>query len=233
VYPLIDDSDKLPLKAATTMYEHLGSDVFPELNVGLIHGRIGADEKDRIMKAFSSGDLHILVSTTVIEVGIDVPNATVMVIEEAHRFGLAQLHQLRGRIGRGSATSYCILVDNSPEDDRARPVKKPPAPAQPELLETNVHSRLAVMAQTNDGFRIAEEDLKMRGPGEFFGIEQTGIPDLHIADLVKDEEELTLARHLAETLLSYRDKLTRETRDKIRDRLQRAFGKKIRGVDAG
>jgi ATP-dependent DNA helicase RecG len=185
------------------------------------------------MKAFADGDIHILVSTTVIEVGIDVPNATVMVIEEAHRFGLAQLHQLRGRIGRGSATSHCILVDNSPEDDPGQPVKKATAPVQPELLETNTNSRLAIMAQTNDGFKIAEEDLKMRGPGEFFGIEQTGIPALHIADLVRDEEELTLARHLAETLLSYRDKLTPETREKIRCRLQRAFGTSIRGVDAG
>jgi ATP-dependent DNA helicase RecG len=235
VYPLIDESDKMPLKAATSMYEHLSRDVFPELQVGLIHGRVSADEKDRIMGAFSNGSIHILVSTTVIEVGIDVPNATIMVIEEAHRFGLAQLHQLRGRIGRGSAASYCILVDNSPENDiTAEPsVKRPSAPEQPELLETYMHSRLAVMAQTNDGFRIAEEDLKMRGPGEFFGIEQTGIPALHIADLIEDEEELTLARHLAETLLSYRDQLTSETREKLRRRLQRAFGTRIRGVDAG
>ena len=235
VYPLIDESDKMPLKAASSMYDHLRTHVFPDLSVGLIHGRVAADRKDRVLREFSDGTINILVCTTVIEVGIDVPNATVMVVEEAQRFGLAQLHQLRGRIGRGRAESYCILVDNSPEEDAEHqsPRADSNSPEQPELLETAMHSRLAVMAQTSDGFRIAEEDLKMRGPGEFFGIEQTGIPDLHIADLVRDEDELTLARHLAETLLNYRDHLKHETRDNIRKRLYRAYGSTIRGVDAG
>ncbi len=232
VYPLIDESDALPLKAAAEMHGHLCRDVFPDLRVGLVHGRVPAEERDRVMRAFKDGTLNILVSTTVIEVGIDVPNATVMVIEEAHRFGLAQLHQLRGRIGRGSAVSYCVLVDNS-NDDSLVPARSLSAQHQPELLETSPNSRLAVMAQTNDGFRIAEEDLKLRGPGEFFGMEQTGLPALHIADLVRDEEDLRLARHIADTLMGYRDSLKPETRDRIRARLQRTFGVTIRGVDAG
>jgi len=230
VYPLIDESEKMPLKPATAMYEHLCKDVFPDLKIGLVHGRIPADEKENIMKNFKSGDIDVLVATTVIEVGIDVPNATIMVVEEAHRFGLAQLHQLRGRIGRGADSSYCILVDNS---NSLEPQKNNKQPVQPELLETNKNSRLAVMAETSDGFRIAEEDLKIRGPGEFFGIDQTGLPTLHIADLLKNEEELRLARHLADTLLQYKDSLKPETRNAIRERLRLAFGSTIRGVDAG
>lgn len=232
VYPLIDESDQLPLKPAAAMYEHLRTRVFPDLAVGLVHGRVPAEERDRIMREFKAGKINILVATTVIEVGIDVPNATVMVIEDAQRFGLAQLHQLRGRIGRGSAVSYCILVDNSPEEG-AGPPSVMPRQQQPELLETTQNSRLAVMAETNDGFRIAEEDLKLRGPGEFFGLQQTGLPALHIADLVRDEEELRLARHIADTLVGYRDSLKPETRERIRERLRRAFGNTIRGVDAG
>ena len=234
VYPLIDESDALPLKPATAMFNKLSASVFPDLELGLVHGRIPADEKDRVMRAFASGSISILVCTTVIEVGVDVPNATVMVVEEAHRFGLAQLHQLRGRIGRGGAESYCVLVDNGPDETQPAAAKRrAPAVHQPELIETNTNSRLAAMAQTCDGFVIAEEDLKMRGPGEFFGIEQTGLPALHIADLIKDEEELKLARHLAETLLDYRESLKQETRDRLRTRLHRAFGATVRGVDAG
>jgi ATP-dependent DNA helicase RecG len=235
VYPLIDESEALQLKPATAMYEELRTTVFSDLRVGLVHGRISAQEKEATMQAFSSGAIDVLVCTTVIEVGIDVPNATVMVIEEAHRFGLAQLHQLRGRIGRGAAASYCILVDGSvPEEAAPTPRRGAPrAPQQVELLETNPLSRLAVMAQTHDGFVVAEEDLKLRGPGEFFGIQQTGLPALHIADLIKDEEELKQARHLAETLIDYRDSLKPETRERLRARLLRAFGATIRGVDAG
>jgi len=238
VYPLIDESDTLPLKPATRMYEELRTRIFPELQVGLVHGRMHAQDKETVMRAFAAGNVQVLVSTTVIEVGIDVPNATVMVVEDAHQFGLAQLHQLRGRIGRGGAESHCILVDGGADvpDERparGRAARAPRAPQQPELLDTNPRSRLAVMAQTNDGFVIAEEDLKLRGPGEFFGMQQTGLPALHIADLVRDEEELKFARHLAETLLDYRESLKPETRDRLRARLQRAFGTSIRGVDAG
>jgi len=230
VYPLIDESEKMPLKPATAMYEHLCKNVFPDLNIGLVHGRVSTDEKENVMRDFKSGKIDVLVATTVIEVGIDVPNATIMVIEEAHRFGLAQLHQLRGRIGRGADSSYCILVDNSLSFE---PLKNKSQPLQPELIETNKNSRLAVMAETTDGFRIAEEDLKIRGPGEFFGIDQTGLPSLKIAELLKNEEELRLARHLADTLLEYKDSLKLETRKAIRERLHLAFGSTIRGVDAG
>jgi len=234
VYPLIDESDKLPLKPAIAMYEKLKNEIFPDLKIGLVHGRVKADEKEIVMNSFREGNTDVLVSTTVIEVGIDVPNATVMVIEEAHRFGLAQLHQLRGRIGRGGETSYCVLVNNEPDD---RPVwekyKKNNEPVQQDLIETTSNSRLAIMAETNDGFRIAEEDLKIRGPGEFFGIEQTGLPALKIANIISDKEELKLSRHIADTLYQYRDTLKTETREKIRHRLYRAFGKTIRGVDAG
>ncbi len=230
VYPLIDESEKMPLKPATEMHEKLSKKIFPDLKIGLVHGRIPADEKENVMQDFKSGKIDVLVSTTVIEVGIDVPNATVMVIEEAHRFGLAQLHQLRGRIGRGAASSYCILVDSTPN---LKPFKNKKNLHQLELIETNTNSRLAVMAETTDGFRIAEEDLKIRGPGEFFGIDQTGLPALKLADLLKNEEELRLARHLADTLLEYKESLKPETRKAIRERLHHAFGSTIRGIDAG
>ena len=234
VYPLIDESDKLPLKPAAAMYKKLKTDIFPDLRVGLVHGRVKADEKENVMNDFREGKIDILVSTTVIEVGIDVPNATVMVIEEANRFGLAQLHQLRGRIGRGGEVSHCILVNNEKDEQPVwEKYKKNKEPVQQNLLETTSNSRLAIMAETNDGFRIAEEDLKIRGPGEFFGIEQTGLPALKIANLIGDEEELRLSRHIADTLYQYRDTLKPETREKIRNRLHRAFGKTIRGVDAG
>jgi len=203
VYPLIDESDKLLLKPATAMYEKLKNEIFPNLKIGLVHGRIKSNEKEIIMNDFREGNLNILVSTTVIEVGIDVPNATVMVIEDAHRFGLAQLHQLRGRIGRGSNVSYCILVNNEQESpEQPQNSRKNIEPVQQNLIEAPTNSRLAIMEQTNDGFRIAEEDLKIRGPGEFFGIEQTGLPALKIADLIGDEEELKLSRHLADTIFS-------------------------------
>jgi len=234
VYPLIDESDKMPLKPAVAMYEELKDKIFPELKVGLVHGRVKADEKETVMDLFRESKIDILVSTTVIEVGIDVPNATVMVIEEAHRFGLAQLHQLRGRIGRGSETSYCVLVNNEKDDQPVwEKYKKNKEPVQQDLIETTSNSRLAIMAETNDGFRIAEEDLKIRGPGEFFGIEQTGVPALKLANLIGDEEELRLSRHIADTLYQYRDTLKPKTREKIRNRLFRTFGKTIRGVDAG
>ncbi|NLF37931.1 ATP-dependent DNA helicase RecG [bacterium] len=231
VYPLIDESDTMPLKPATVMFEHLRDTVFPDLRIGLIHGRMAAPDKEDAMRAFARGETNVLVCTTVIEVGIDVPNATVMVVEEAQRFGLAQLHQLRGRIGRGGHESYCILIDQTTEEQQARTAGR--TPRQGELLELYANSRLAALARTNDGFEIAEDDLRLRGPGEFFGIEQTGLPALHIADLIRDEEELKLARHLAETLLQYRNQLTAETRAGIRERLRRAFGSNIRGVDAG
>jgi len=175
VYPLVEESEKLEdIKAATEMAEHFQNEVFPNLRVGLIHGRMRASDKQDIMESFKNRQMDILVSTTVIEVGIDVPNASIMLIEHAERFGLAQLHQLRGRVGRSSHKSYCLLIADPKNEDGLRPVK--------------------VMVRTNDGFEIAEEDLEIRGPGEFFGTRQAGMPDLKVANIFKDTILLEQAR---------------------------------------
>lgn len=177
VYPLIDESETLSAKAATIEAEKLQSEVFPQFKVGLLHGKLKNDEKEEVMKDFKDGKYDILVSTTVVEVGVDVPNATVMVIENAERFGLSQLHQLRGRVGRSNLQSYCILITSS----RSQETKE----------------RLSIMTETNDGFVIAEKDLQLRGPGEFLGTRQSGLPDLIISDIVRDAKILELARNEA------------------------------------
>ncbi len=177
VYPLIEESETLSAKAATIEAEKLQKEVFPDLKIGLLHGKLKPDEKDKVMEEFKNGKYDILVSTTVVEVGVDVPNATVMVIENAERFGLSQLHQLRGRVGRSDLQSYCILITSS---------------RKPETRE-----RLDIMTQTNDGFVIAEKDLQLRGPGEFLGTRQSGLPDLIISDIVRDAKILELARNEA------------------------------------
>jgi len=174
VYPLIEESERVDLKAATDMFERLKR-VFPHRDIALIHGRIRPRERERIMNLFTAGRIDILVSTTVIEVGVDVPNATVMIIEHADRFGLAQLHQLRGRVGRGGTQSYCFLMTSGHLSEEAR-------------------RRLQALVRTNDGFRIAEEDLSIRGPGEFFGTKQSGLPDLKVANIVRDTKIIELAR---------------------------------------
>jgi ATP-dependent DNA helicase RecG len=175
VYPLVEESEALDLKDATRMAEHLRAEVFPEFAVGLVTGRMKGPEKDAVMADFASGKIPILVSTTVIEVGIDIPEASVMVIEHAERFGLSQLHQLRGRVGRGDAASTCILLAGHAGSADAR-------------------RRLRVMEETQDGFRIAEEDLAIRGPGEFLGTRQSGLPDFRVADIVRDGKILAEAR---------------------------------------
>ena len=182
VYPLVEESEKLEdIKAATEMAEHFQNEIFPHLSVGLIHGRMRSAEKQDIMQSFKNGEIHILVSTTVIEVGIDVPNASIMLIEHAERFGLAQLHQLRGRVGRSSHKSYCLLIADPKNEDALRRVK--------------------IMVRTNDGFKIAEEDLLIRGPGEFFGTRQAGMPDLKVADIENDTQLLEQARDEAFKLM--------------------------------
>jgi len=175
VYPLIEESEAIDLKAATDMARHLQKDVFPDLTVGLLHGRLPFEAKDDIMRRFKAGEIHVLVSTTVIEVGIDVPNASVMLIEHAERFGLSQLHQLRGRVGRGPWKSYCILLTSG-------------------RLGEDAARRVQAMVETNDGFKIAEVDLQLRGPGEFFGTRQSGLPEFRVADLLRDAALLEEAR---------------------------------------
>jgi ATP-dependent DNA helicase RecG len=177
VFPLIEESETLSAKAATQEAERLQTEVFPDLKVGLLHGKMGPEEKDAVMSAFSRGEIHILVSTTVVEVGVDVPNATVMVIENADRFGLAQLHQLRGRVGRGKHQSYCVLVCDAKGDDTL--------------------TRLSILVETEDGFVISEKDLELRGPGEFLGTRQSGLPDFILADLIQDKSILDMARECA------------------------------------
>ena len=180
VYPVIEESEKTDLKSAITGAEGLQK-IFPHLKVNLIHGRMKPVEREEVMREFKNGNVHILVSTTVIEVGVDVPNATLMVIIHAERFGLAQLHQLRGRVGRGSNQSYCILLSYGGSEDARK--------------------RLDVMVKTTDGFRIAEEDLNIRGPGEFFGTRQSGMPDLKVANLLRDAKILEMARKEAFSLI--------------------------------
>src|SRR6202011_2543040 len=210
VYPVIEENEESELKAAIKMYRELSGRTFADLKVGLLHGRLDPDLKDQVMGMFQKGDLQILVATTVIEVGVDVPNATVMVIEHAERFGLAQLHQLRGRIGRGAAKSYCILMTggNVSEDGERR---------------------LDAMVRTNDGFQIAELDLELRGPGEFFGTRQAGMPSFQVANLIRDRHLLEAAkREAASVLAGPNQKMTQEEIDKalkhMRTRWQKTYG---------
>jgi len=191
VYPLIEESEKVDLKAATKMYEELRDKIFPKYGVGLLHGKMKTAEKDEIMHLFVTGRLDILVSTTVIEVGVDVPNASLMVIEHAERFGLSQLHQLRGRVGRGAEQSFCVLLTG----DKKTAVAK---------------QRLGIMEETNDGFKIAEKDLEIRGQGEILGTRQSGVQNFRIANIIRDFEILEKARADAEFYLTQK-RLTAET----------------------
>ena len=177
VYPLVEESAKTDLKAATTMAETLAV-LFRDSTVGLLHGRMKPEERDAVMRCFAAGTVHLLVATTVVEVGVDVPNATVMVVEHAERFGLAQLHQLRGRVGRGPHPSYCRLLYQRPLSEMAR-------------------ARLKAVSGSTDGFDIAEQDLQLRGPGEMLGTRQSGVPTLRVADLIRDHDLMETARREA------------------------------------
>jgi ATP-dependent DNA helicase RecG len=210
VYPVIEENEENELKAAIKMHRELSSHEFSGLRVELLHGRMDAEEKDRVMQAFQAGEIKVLVSTTVIEVGVDVANATVMVVEHAERFGLAQLHQLRGRIGRGSAKSLCILMTGGKVSEEGE-------------------RRLDAMVRTNDGFQIAELDLELRGPGEFFGTRQAGIPNFQVANLIRDRELLEAAKREARAVLAGPNaEISREEMDRalahMRTRGRLAYG---------
>jgi ATP-dependent DNA helicase RecG len=204
IYPLVEESEKIDLRSATEMADHLQAEVFPAYRVALLHGRMKQDAKDRVMHAFAGGQIQILVSTTVVEVGVDVPNATMMLVEHAERFGLSQLHQLRGRVGRGSWESHCVLLYQTPWTDDAR-------------------ERLKVLADTTDGFVIAERDLELRGPGDFFGTRQSGLPKLRTGDLVRDRDIMEGAHREARRLVD-EGRLTPELRRFVEQRWQEQFG---------
>ncbi len=208
VFPLVEESEKIDLKSAIESYESMRTTFFKDFRLGLLHGRLKSAEKESVMRQFQNGELGILVSTTVIEVGVDVPNATLMVVEHAERFGLTQLHQLRGRVGRGHKQSYCILIGYGNIGGDAR-------------------ERLQTMAETNDGFVIAEKDLQLRGPGEYFGTKQSGLPDLKIADVILDVELLQTARREAFQLVKEDPRLQHRGHLNVRNYFLRRFKDKF------
>ncbi len=205
VCPMVEENEELPpsVKSAQSYAKTLQTEVFPDLRVGCVHGRMKAKEKDAVMTAFAAGELDILVATTVIEVGVDIPNAALMIVENADRFGLSQLHQLRGRVGRGQFKSYCVLFsDGETEDAKAR---------------------LDIMTKTNDGFKIAEEDLRLRGPGDFFGSRQHGLPEMHLADLSADMRVLKQAQQEAQDTLARDPALEQPENIPLRERIRQVF----------
>jgi len=211
VYPLVEESEKSDLLAATEGAEKLKNEVFTEARLGLLHGRMKPAEKEAIMTRFKNHEIDILVSTTVIEVGIDIPNATVMVVEHAERFGLAQLHQLRGRVGRGEAESICILLKSY-------------------KCSEDGEKRLEVMCDTNDGFRIAEADLEIRGPGEFLGTRQSGLPDFRVANILRDGRILEDARQDA---FAYAESSEFKESDQIKSILKERWGNRLELASIG
>jgi len=204
VCPLVEESEKLEVSSAEETLDRLRAGALDGLSLDLLHGRVGAADKERVMAEFRAGKIQVLVATTVIEVGVDVPNATVMVIEQADRFGLAQLHQLRGRVGRGSKASRCVLISGMPT---------------PESLE-----RLGVMASTTDGFVVAERDFELRGPGEIFGAKQSGLPPFRVADLIRDSDLLQMARRDAQSWILRSPRLMQERERLIRNRVVKTHG---------
>jgi len=214
VYPLVEESELIDLKAATDMARELQAGPFRDVVVGLLHGRMSSEEKDAVMQRFKRGEIQLLVSTTVIEVGIDVPNASVMVIEHAERFGLSQLHQLRGRVGRGAWRSFCIHMESG-------------------RLSEDARKRLDAMTETNDGFRIAETDLELRGPGEFFGTRQSGLPEFRAADLIRDAAILDEARRDAGAIVAADPELRAPEHRELRRQLLARWRGKLDLASAG
>ena len=214
VYPLIEESEKTDLRAATAMAEQLQREVLPEFRVGLLHGRLKSDQKEHIMRAFSTGDIEVLVSTTVIEVGVDVSNATLMLVEHAERFGLAQLHQLRGRVGRSHHQAYCLLMADFPMSEEAK-------------------QRLQTLTEHDDGFMIAERDLEIRGPGEFLGTRQSGLPELRVAHLIRDQRVLAEARREAFALVAEDPHLSRPEHEGLRQALMNRWQQKFELMHVG
>ncbi len=213
VYPIIQESDRLDLRDANRMSQHLQRDVFPDFPVGIIHGNMKKHEKDQAMSAFREKKIRLLVTTTVLEVGMDIPEASLIVVEHADRFGLSQLHQLRGRVGRGDIPSYCLLLSDDQSEAAAR--------------------RLKIIQETNDGFRIAEEDLAMRGPGEFMGIRQSGIPEFRVANIVRDAELLHAAKQEASGLLEEDPGLGKKEHGRLRQETIRRWGDRLDLIATG
>jgi len=210
----VESSEAVELRDATTMARELARAVFHGYRVGLVHGKMKASEKDAVMRRFKAGDLQLLVSTTVIEVGIDIPNATIMVVEHADHFGLAQLHQLRGRVGRGGDAAVCVLLTPFRRGDAA-------------------HQRLQAMARTNDGFKIAEVDLEIRGPGELLGTRQSGLPDFRVANLIRDRNILEEARKAAEGWLHDDPRLERPESKPLRTVLAHRWAGRLELAEIG
>jgi len=208
VCPLVEESEKVDLKAATELYAVFQKEIFPHWRIGLLHGRFKREEKESIMRDFKEGRIDLLIATTVVEVGIDIPNATIMLIEHAERFGLSQLHQLRGRVGRGRAQSQCLMVAEFPLSQEGR-------------------RRLRAMVDSNDGFKIAEVDLEIRGPGEFFGTRQSGIPALRVANLIRDVRILESARQEAFEWIAHTPNLDDPESRSLRSFLERKWRGKL------
>jgi len=221
IYPLIEESEKMDLEDLISNFKRLKEEVFPDLKVEMIHGRLPADEKEEIMTRFNSGDVQILVATSVIEVGIDNPNATIMVIEEAQRFGLSQLHQLRGRVGRSDKQSYCILVSKIEVDEgRSR-----------SLFDLNnqtgiARERLKAMKKYSDGFKIAEIDFKLRGPGDIFGTKQSGVPEFKFVDIFADQELIEQVRDFTFKLVEDDPDLSKPEHSIIKEVIKRKYSVK-------